>query len=220
MGIADRKRRDREALRQKVLDAARELYAEGGYDALTVRAIANRIEYSTTVIYSLFEDKDALLRALSDADFAVLTERLVAGDRPDAPPAQRILLLARNFTRFAVEHPEQYKLIFVNPVPPYSPEEAAAERGNPSQDAYAFARLAFRSLAETTPTLVEKDPDVLVQLFWGALHGLISLHVVMGDEPWVEWKPLDQLVSAAMHALLRGLGIKESALETPLAVAA
>ena len=64
MGISERRERDRQAVRSKILDAARDLFAAEGYDAVTMRRIAEAIEYSPTTIYLHFKDKDALIREL------------------------------------------------------------------------------------------------------------------------------------------------------------
>ncbi|MGQ5524438.1 TetR/AcrR family transcriptional regulator [Chitinimonas sp. PSY-7] len=206
MSITERRQRERNALRRKIIEAARALCAEGGYEALTVRSIASRIDYSTSVIYSQFEDKAALLRAVTDEDFAELTRQLLEQDVPNAPPTQRILDMATRFANFAQQQPEHYRRIFISPPPPVSVEESAAEHGNPNEDAYAFARMLFVVLIDATPTVTERDADMLLQMFWGSLHGLIALHLTLADEPWVSLKPLPALVERAARALLAGVG--------------
>src|SRR4026208_1121175 len=90
MGITERREREREKVRRKILDAARELFENEGYDKVTMRRIAEAIEYSPTTIYLHFEDKDDLVRALCNEDFARLLEALSlippAADPIDPPP--------------------------------------------------------------------------------------------------------------------------------------
>src|SRR5258706_4035211 len=69
MGVRERREREREEVRTKILDAARELFATEGYEAVTMRKIAERIEYSATAIYQHFEDKETLLAELCRHDF-------------------------------------------------------------------------------------------------------------------------------------------------------
>ncbi|WP_137940114.1 TetR/AcrR family transcriptional regulator [Chitinivorax sp. B] len=204
MTIAERKQREREALRDKILDATRNLYMEKGYDGLTMRAIAARIDYSTTILYSFFKDKDALLRALTDADFALLTQQLRDGDAADQLATERLKRVGRSFVQFAIERPDQYRMLFIDPIPPYAPEEAGNERGNPTQDAYAFAYMLVDQLQRENVGITT-NAHAIVQLFWGMLHGLIGLRLSMQDEPWVEWQPLEGLVETGMDALLFGL---------------
>ncbi len=83
MGTVERREREKQELRTRILDAARELFAELGYEAVTMRKIAERIEYSPTAIYFHFKDKDALMRELCEMDFSTLAQqfRTIARDR-------------------------------------------------------------------------------------------------------------------------------------------
>ena len=74
MGITERREREREEVRRKILDAAHELFRREGYENVTMRRIAEAIEYSPTTIYNHFEDKDDLVKALCQEDFAALLE--------------------------------------------------------------------------------------------------------------------------------------------------
>ncbi len=85
LGTVERRERERQELRTRILDAARELFAEEGYDAVTMRKIADRIEYSPTAIYFHFRDKHALMRELVDARFRLARAR-VPEDREDRRP--------------------------------------------------------------------------------------------------------------------------------------
>jgi AcrR family transcriptional regulator len=81
VGVKERREREKQATRQLILDAARELLVEGGAEALTMRALAERIEYSATAIYAHFADKEALVTELSVCDFQAFTEHLAGADR-------------------------------------------------------------------------------------------------------------------------------------------
>jgi len=74
MGIADRREREKEELRKKILEAARELFVTEGYDKVTMRRIAESIEYSPTIIYHYFQDKEALVESLCREDFGNLPD--------------------------------------------------------------------------------------------------------------------------------------------------
>ena len=76
MGLAARRERERFEVREKILDATRTLLATHGYDGVTMRKIAQAIEYSPTVIYSHFKDKQALIDALFELDYAALGAEL------------------------------------------------------------------------------------------------------------------------------------------------
>ncbi len=85
MGISERRERERHEVRRKILDAARELFMIEGYERVTMRRIADAIEYSPTTIYHHFEDKDDLVNALCHEEFAQLLSALDLRDRAGDP---------------------------------------------------------------------------------------------------------------------------------------
>src|SRR5258706_8452785 len=140
LGTTERRERQREELRGQILDAARELFAELGYDAVTMRKIAERIEYSPTAIYFHFKDKEALLRELCDTDFAALAHEFQKIARI-ADPMDRLRAIGRAYVAFAVGYPNHYRLMFMTPKPGgMRAEDSRLRRGNPEEDAYAFLR--------------------------------------------------------------------------------
>src|SRR5256885_12589944 len=114
MGSAQRRQREKESLREKILGTAREMFASEGVEAVSMRKIAGRIEYSATAIYQYFPDKDALLREICERDFAALAEAAVRVAR-EADPLARLRKLGRAYVEFALEHPSSYRLMFMTP---------------------------------------------------------------------------------------------------------
>src|SRR5262245_8666913 len=112
MGTKDRRQRERAAVRAKILDAARELFVTQGVEAVTMRKIAEKIDYTATALYTHFADKDALLRALCDADFLKLRGAFERIARMD-DPIERLRKLGKEYVRFALEYPNHYKLMFM-----------------------------------------------------------------------------------------------------------
>src|SRR5215217_9079492 len=104
MGTRERREREREELRTKILDAARELFAREGYEAVSMRKIADAIEYSPTAIYVHFADKDALLEELCSHDFGALAEAF-AQEAQIKDPIERIKALGRRFMQFGLKYP-------------------------------------------------------------------------------------------------------------------
>src|SRR5690349_5915348 len=90
MGSTERRARAKVALRQQILDAARELFVREGYDAVSMRRIAARIEYSPTAIYLHFPDKQSILTALCDETFEKLSTRLAAHVARTPDPVERL----------------------------------------------------------------------------------------------------------------------------------
>src|SRR5512145_1892097 len=99
MGISERRERERDEVRRKILDAARELFATEGYERVTMRRIADVIEYSPTTIYNHFEDKVALVDALCEEDFACLLSAMSRAELP-RDPVEAIRQLGLAYARF------------------------------------------------------------------------------------------------------------------------
>src|SRR5688572_8704411 len=144
MGIPERRERKRKELRQKILNAARELLVKRGYDAVTMREIAKRIEYSPTALYKHFADKDALVHELCREDFTAFAQSFVERVAAIGDPVERLARAGLVYLGFAEEYPEQYRLMFMTELPPTPPEEG--ERENPARNAYIFLRVLVDEL--------------------------------------------------------------------------
>lgn len=112
MGIAERKSRQKQALRERILDAARRIVMREGFAALSMRKIADAIEYSPATLYLHFASRDEIAHALCAEGYAQLLETFVplAGI---VDPAERLRALGRAYVAFGVAHPETYRLIFM-----------------------------------------------------------------------------------------------------------
>jgi AcrR family transcriptional regulator len=199
-----RREREKVAVRSKILDAARELFATRGYEAVTMRMIAERVEYTPTAIYYHFKDKESLLRELVHIDFASLAAEFqqIAGIED---PAVRLLATGRAYTAFAFAHPNHYRLMFMTPL---SADMCATgqERQDPGQDAYAFVLRVCQDLIAAGRVLPRyRDPDLVAQLAWAGLHGVIALHLDHGADPVIGWKSAAESAAAMGEVLLRGL---------------
>ena len=112
MGINERKTREKQALRERILEAARRIVIREGFAALSMRKIADAIEYSPATLYLYFASRDEIARALCTQGYA----QLLASFEPlaqIADPAERLRALARAYVAFGVAHPQTYRLIFM-----------------------------------------------------------------------------------------------------------
>src|SRR4051794_29321067 len=107
MGSKERREREKEELRGRIMTAAREMFATEGYEAVTMRKIASKIEYSPTAIYLHFADKDALMRELCTEDFSTLY-RAFEKFIPIKDPLERLRKVAQAYVAFSIDHPNQY----------------------------------------------------------------------------------------------------------------
>lgn len=208
MAVTDRRTREKEETRARILDAARELFAREGYHAVTMRRLAQAIGYTPTAIYFHFEDKAALFRELCDTDFKALAAGFQRIGRID-DPVERLRRIGRAYVEFALEHPHHYKLMFMSEIPP----EAASEglhAGDPSQDAYAFLLMTVQEMVRSGRLKAEhKDPHLLAQCCWGLVHGIASLHVTHASNPatekFIDWRPARRTAAHAIDGMLSGI---------------
>ncbi len=207
MGTIERRAREREETRERILQAARDLFSTHGYEAVTMRAVADAIEYTPTAIYHHFESKQALVTELCHTDFLSLARHFVKA-AAIADPVERIRKVGEAYLEFAALHPNHYRFMFLTRIPEVAHTEKflAETRDDPEKDAYAFLRRACAEAIETGRLREElTDPDEVAQICWASLHGLISLHILKGGKSWVPLRDLKATAGQAMNVLFRGI---------------
>jgi AcrR family transcriptional regulator len=209
MGTPERREREKQELRQRILDTARELFVAEGYDAVTMRKIAEKIEYSATAIYVHFKDKDALFKELCCTDFLKFAHRFHQALSTD-DALGRLRALAHAYVAFATEHPEQYRLMFMTPHPPQvMADQTLIEQGNPEQDSYGLLKMVVTACIEQGLFRSHlTNADHVAQIAWAGIHGLVALRLTMKDDPWVPWQPLHEATELAVDVLMHGF-VKE-----------
>jgi AcrR family transcriptional regulator len=205
MGVLERRERERQETRQLILDAARELFVAEGHEAVSMRKVAEKIEYSPTAIYHHFRDKQALIEELCLHDFRSLAAAFLRIGRVE-DPVERIQRTGAAYADFALEHPSQYRFMFMTPGLKKS-EEAAELKGNPEEDAYAFLRQAVtEAIAAGRFREGYRDPEMVSQMLWGAMHGIVSLHIIHGqDDDWFQWRDARETARRMSEAMLEGM---------------
>lgn len=205
MGVKERRERERDQTRAKIMNAARELFASEGYDAVSMRRIAEAIEYSPTAIYVHFKDKEALFQELCRDDFGRLAEVFtkLAGV-PD--PVERIRQIGHAYIRFALQFPNHYRMMFMTPHEHAPDDESACRKGNPDEDAYAFLKATVeQAMAEGHFRADVKDAELATQVLWATAHGVASLQIVKGTDSWIDWRPVEKRAALALDSILRGI---------------
>ncbi len=164
MGIAERKSRERAEREYRIVAAARVIAEREGWDAVTIRRLAEEIEYSQPVLYSHFENRDAIVAAVAVEGFREFT--VVVREAASGSSGRRNVLknVAMAYLAFALRHPALYEAMFILPT-----DLRFAEAGTRPELHAAFQALA----AVVTPFCV--DVAVVTETFWAALHGLAAL---------------------------------------------
>jgi AcrR family transcriptional regulator len=203
MGSKERRDREREDTRRRILEAARTMFVRNGYEATTMRAIAKEVEYTPTAIYHHFKNKDALLTELCTIDFRSLAAAFLRIGQV-ADPVERIKKIGAAYVEFAQSHAMQYQLMFMTRRPDGVTVDSSVMKGDPSQDAYAFLRQACAEAISTGRIRSDvNDPDLMAQMVWSAQHGLISLQIVKEHE--LDWRDLSLSARHLGDTMMRGL---------------
>ncbi len=201
---------EKQQLRNLILDAARELFVERGVESVTMREIARRIGYSATAIYLHFKDKEALIRALCDTDFLALASGLQQILQiPD--PVERMKALGQGYARFALSHPNHYRMMFMTPRPPCDPDNSEVQKDNPEQDAYAQLKHVVQQVFDRGLFRDDcRDPELIAQTIWAGIHGVCSLEITLANDIWVNWRDVSDRLLIMQDVLVRGLLKQES----------
>jgi AcrR family transcriptional regulator len=201
---ARRRERQKTETRQRILDAARELFVRDGIEATTMRAIAARIEYTPTAIYHHFRDKESLIAELCLVDFASLGSALYRIGRIE-DPVERLKRMGLAYIDFALENKSQYRFMFMTQREHPRDENGMPVR-HPEEDAYAFLHQTVSEgiiAGRFRPEL--NDPDELAQLVWGGIHGVVSLWMTHGTDPWITWTDPRETARTMIDVVLRGI---------------
>ncbi|NUO48196.1 MAG: TetR/AcrR family transcriptional regulator [Polyangiaceae bacterium] len=206
MGTAERREREKLALQQKIIDKGREILVNEGPAALTMRRLADEIEYTAGALYAHFADKEKLVRAICQTDFEAFTSQFSSA-MAEKDPLKRLRLLAKLYARFALEHPAQYKILFVLD----SVGGVEKERGNPEKDAYAIVELAVEAaMKEGHFKAFEGRTQLVAQSLWAAMHGVVSIEIRRVDDMQIPFELIDDRVDVMCEVMLAGLDALET----------
>jgi AcrR family transcriptional regulator len=198
MGILERREREKEEVRRKILDAARDLFAAEGYERVTMRRIAEAIEYSPTTIYNHFEDKDDLVKALCDEDFAAL----LGAVRPPAPTddaVETIRQIGRGYAAFGLAYPNHYRFMFMTTAKFQQPQELSGG----GQQAFSLL-LSAVTRAVATKRFIDIEPLAAAQVLWSGIHGAVALLITLPAECWPQGPATPDLIERVLDHGLRG----------------
>lgn len=199
MGVQERRARQKEELRQEILDAARELFFTEGYESFSMRKLAERIEYSPTTIYLYFKDKAELFNSLCEETFAKLARKLEKlRHQYEGDPLSFMREGLRAYIEFGLKHPHHYTVTFL--LAPKESEDYQFE-GSFGERTFNYLRAAVEwcvAAKQFRPV----DVDATAQALWAAIHGVTALLIVHQGFPFV---PKAKLIEQTIETMIRGL---------------
>ncbi|WP_175053522.1 TetR/AcrR family transcriptional regulator [Paraburkholderia sediminicola] len=200
MGIVERKSRQKQALRERILDAARRIVMREGFAALSMRKIADAIEYSPATLYLHFASRDEIAQALCAEGYAQLLATFVPLAQI-ADPAERLKALGRAYVAFGVAHPETYRLIFME-----DPSYTGAALGGAAATAGKGADGADGAVAALADAGADTSANAANETVEGAAAGTTAAaSSASGKANLAPAKPDDDPGDAALHIMLRAL---------------
>jgi AcrR family transcriptional regulator len=176
MGIVERRLKQKEEVKNSILQAAWQLVKEEGWQALSIRKIADAIEYSVPVIYSHFENKEAILLEFTKEGFDLLTTKLEQTKGPLQHPGQQLEAMAKAYWHFAFEHKEYYQLMFGLGMP-----ACETVKSIPQMKTFIDAIDSVIRQAITQSKKPDADYVLKFHTYWSILHGLVSIQMIGGN---------------------------------------
>jgi AcrR family transcriptional regulator len=202
LGVKERQEREREATARAILDAARELFVAEGYSNVSIRKIAEKIEYSPAAIYSYFPSKDDIFLALAEEGFRMLfaSSEDCAVANHTATPVDCIRAGFWHLYEFSKQHPAYYALMFV---------DRAVPRISRDWDRFGFVREMRRQIAELIQNAIDSGdfppavtPELVFRVLSAAIHGVAVIRLCERIHPGED---IDALARDTLEAALTGL---------------
>ena len=199
MGTKERRAREKEQLRDQILSAARELFVSEGYENVSMRKIADKIEYSPTTIYLYFKDKGDLLDSVCKETLLSLLNTLELLNRDKSNPIETLRKSGKAYVEFGLKYPQDYKLTFV--IRPQFQKGLGLGEGSIGERVFNYLR-AMVSECIRQKAFRRVDVDTAGQALWSAVHGVTLLLIDFSDFPWTE---KDKLIDTVINTMIEGL---------------
>ena len=203
MTIQTRRARQKAQIRQEIIDAARDILAREGYEQLSMRKVAERIEYSPTAIYLHFEDKRDLVFQVCEETFGRLVGELESLESDVKDPLARLRDALRRYVAFGLRHPQHYLATFVAVPSDQTPEDIERDN-NPASNrmrALGIIQASVQSCIDAG-AFKKVDPSVTARALWAALHGVTALLIQMPNFAWGDQKAVvESVIGSAIEGL-------------------
>jgi len=173
MGIAERKERQKKEVRGSIITAAWQLVNEEGWQNLSIRKIADAIEYSVPVVYDHFENKEAILSEFNRQGFQLLGDKLKEAKDKHRKPTLQLEAIAFSYWDFAFENKEYYQLMYGLGMP-------TCESLTKVPELSAFISVIHSTIEEVIKEGKNNNDNTWLKVhsFWSMIHGLVSINLM------------------------------------------
>ncbi len=199
MGVKERRAREKEQLRHRILSAARELFVAEGYESVSMRKIADMIDYSPTTIYLYYKDKADLLDSVCKETLLNLLNTLDLLRKDKSAPVETLRRSGKAYVEFGLKYPQDYKLAFV--VRPQFQKGLGLQEGSVGEKVFNYLSTMVSECIRQKK-FRQVDVETTGQALWSAVHGVTLLLIDFPDFPWTE---KDKLIDMVIHTMIEGL---------------
>jgi len=175
MSHIERRLKEKEEIKQSILDAARKIAAEEGWNALTIRKIADKIDYTPPIVYEYFENKEDLIREIIDAGFVKLGKEVSVARQSETDPHKLLMKLSLIHWDFAFNNVELYQIMF------------SLERPTPNEEMLSVINI----IEKTFLNLTNNNKELLHEIVFDwicIIQGAISIAIKTPTIPHLEEK--------------------------------
>jgi AcrR family transcriptional regulator len=200
MGIVARKEKQKQEIRTLILEASMKLFVEEGFSKVSVRKIAERIQYSPTTLYLYFKDKNEILFYCCESGFEkMLSQNTTLALISD--PIERLHQMGVNYLNFGLENPEYYDLMFIQDAPMSALHDMGAGWSSGDQSLESLKMIVQDAMEKGL--LVSAKVETVAMAVWGMVHGLVSLAIRQRLDKLVPAEDMEQTMHDSLDWLLQ-----------------
>ena len=202
MGITERRQLEKEIIRKKIIDATNDILVEEGYENLSIRKIASRIEYSPGIIYHYFKDKAEIVSFVVAQGYGNILKTISEIPIDTENPDKTIVNGMRSYIELMLENPQQFRVVLMNDI------EAIQEKVNMLQEGISKERKSIQGLCKLVELAIKKnifrkmDIELTAQIIWTSTHGLVSRLIL---EKNITKQQKERLINHHFEILINGL---------------
>lgn len=202
MGITERRQLEKEIIRKKIIDATNDILVEEGYENLSIRKIASRIEYSPGIIYHYFKDKAEIVSFVVGEGYGNILKTISEIPIDTENPDKTIVNGMRSYIELMLENPQQFRVVLMNDI------EAIQEKVNMLQEGISKERKSIQGLCKLVELAIKKnifrkmDIELTAQIIWTSTHGLVSRLIL---EKNITKQQKERLINHHFEILINGL---------------
>src|SRR5258706_15951595 len=173
MGVKERKERDRQEMRETILESAHQLFVDKGFDDVSIRNIAEAIEYSPATIYLYFKDKDEILYALHGEAFKIFNT-FISAVVIIKDPLERLFAMGEKYMQFTFTHPNYYEIMFITESPMRCEENL--EVWKEGESTLQFLENIVKECIDAGH-FKNQNHKIVSFAIWSFMHGMCSLAI-------------------------------------------